>query len=215
MQKKHALVLGATGATGRELVKQLLAHPAFGTVSIFIRNKPDIEHNKLKVYEIDFSRLYDYKNLIAGDVLFSALGTTLKDAGNKAKQYKVDYTYQYELAKMASENKVNHYSLVSSYGANKNSWFFYLKTKGALEEEVKKLSFTSTHIFQPPTLIRQADLLRPTERRGIRMLNMLNRVGILTSQKPLSVSVLAKKMIDEAEQNAQGKTVYQPKDIEL
>jgi uncharacterized protein YbjT (DUF2867 family) len=215
MNKQHALVLGATGATGRELVAQLLANPAFDEVSIFVRKKPDLEHQKLKVHEIDFSKRFDYKSLVVGDVLFSALGTTLKDAGNKTKQYEVDYTYQYEFAKMASENGVNYYSLVSSYGANKNSWFFYLKTKGALEEEVKKLSFTSTHIFQPPTLIRQADLLRPTERRGIRMLNMLNRVGILTSQKPLSVSVLAKKMIDEAQRNTQGKTVYQPKDIEL
>lgn len=215
MNKQHALVLGATGATGRELVAQLLANPAFGEVSIFVRKKPDLEHQKLKVHEIDFSKRFDYKSLVVGDVLFSALGTTLKDAGNKTKQYEVDYTYQYEFAKMASENGVNYYSLVSSYGANKNSCFFYLKTKGDLEEEIKKLSFTSTHIFQPPTLIRQADLLRPKERRGIRMLNMLNRVGILTSQKPLSVSVLAKKMIDEVLHNKQGKTTYQPKDIEL
>jgi uncharacterized protein YbjT (DUF2867 family) len=215
MNKQHALVLGATGATGRELVAQLLANPAFDEVSIFVRKKPDLEHQKLKVHEIDFSKRFDYKSLVVGDVLFSALGTTLKDAGNKTKQYEVDYTYQYEFAKMASENGVNYYSLVSSYGANKNSCFFYLKTKGDLEEEIKKLSFTSTHIFQPPTLIRQADLLRPRERRGIRMLNMLNRVGILTSQKPLSVSVLAKKMIDEVLHNKQGKTTYQPKDIEL
>jgi uncharacterized protein YbjT (DUF2867 family) len=215
MNKQHALVLGATGATGRELVAQLLANPAFDEVSIFVRKKPDLEHQKLKVHEIDFSKRFDYKSLVVGDVLFSALGTTLKDAGNKTKQYEVDYTYQYEFAKMASENGVNYYSLVSSYGANKNSCFFYLKTKGDLEEEIKKLSFTSTHIFQPPTLIRQADLLRPKERRGIRMLNMLNRVGILTSQKPLSVSVLAKKMIDEVLHNKQGKTTYQPKDIEL
>ncbi len=215
MKTQHALVLGATGATGRELVAQVRANPAFGEVSIFVRKKPDLEHQKLKVHEIDFSKRFDYKSLVVGDVLFSALGTTLKDAGNKTKQYEVDYTYQYEFAKMASENGVNYYSLVSSYGANKNSCFFYLKTKGDLEEEIKKLSFTSTHIFQPPTLIRQADLLRPKERRGIRMLNMLNRVGILTSQKPLSVSVLAKKMIDEVLHNKQGKTTYQPKDIEL
>ena len=213
MNKQHALVLGATGATGRELVLQLLAHPAFREVSIFVRNKPDLEHHKLKIYEIDFSKLNSYNNLVVGDVLFSALGTTLKDAGSKAKQYEVDYTYQYEFAKMASENRVNHYSLVSSIGANKDAWFFYLKTKGALENEVKKLSFTSTHVFQPPTLIRQADLLRPTEKRGIRILNTLNRFGILRSQKPLSVTVLAKKMIDEVIHNRLGTTTYQPKDI--
>ena len=86
--------------------------------------------------------------------------------------------------------------------------------KGALEDEVKKLSFTSTHVFQPPTLIRQADLLRPTEKRGIRMLNTLNRFGILRSQRPLSVSVLAKKMIDEVQHNTKGVNIYQPKDID-
>ena len=213
MNKQHALVLGATGATGRELVLQLLAHPAFGEVSIFVRKKPDLEHHKLKIHEIDFSKLNSYKNLVVGDVLFSALGTTLKDAGSKAKQYEVDYTYQYEFAKMASENRVNHYSLVSSTGANKDAWFFYLITKGALEEEIKKLPFKSIKIYQPPTLIRQADLLRPAEKRGIRMLNTLNRFGILRSQKPLSVSALAKKMIDEVQHNTQGINIYQPKDI--
>ena len=206
-------MLGATGATGRELVIQLLAHPAFGEVSIFVRKKPDLEHHKLKIHEIDFSKLNSYKNLVVGDVLFSALGTTLKDAGSKAKQYEVDYTYQYEFAKMASENGVNHYLLVSSTGANKDAWFFYLKTKGALEEEIKKLSFKSIKIYQPPTLIRQADLLRPAEKRGILILNTLNRFGILRSQKPLLVTVLAKKMIDEVLHNKQGKTTYQIRDI--
>ncbi|MGB2013669.1 MAG: NAD(P)H-binding protein [Flavobacteriaceae bacterium] len=213
MNKQHAIVLGATGATGRELVTQLLAHPSFDEVSIFVRKKPDFEHQKLKVHEIDFSKLSNYKNLVVGDVLFSALGTTRKVAGSKANQYEVDYTYQYEFAKMASENGVNHYALVSSTGANKDAWFFYLKTKGALEEEIKKLPFKSIKIYQPPTLIRQADLLRPAEKRGLRILNTLNRFGILRSQKPLSVSVLAKKMIDEVLCNKQGKTTYQPKDI--
>jgi hypothetical protein len=126
----------------------------------------------------------------------------------------VDYTYQYEFAKMASENGVNHYALVSSTGANKDSCFFYLKMKGALEEEIKKLSFTAIQIFQPQTLIRQTDLLRPAEKRVIRMLNTLNRFGTLRSQKPLPVSVLAKKMIDGTQHNTQDITIYRPKDIE-
>ena len=94
MNKQHAMVLGATGATGRELVTQLLAHPSFDEVSIFVRKKPDLEHQKLKVHQIDFSKLSNYKNLVVGDVLFSALGTTRKVAGSKANQYEVDYTYQ-------------------------------------------------------------------------------------------------------------------------
>lgn len=214
MQQQHAIVLGATGATGRALVQQLLDHPGFGSVSIFVRKTPDLEHKKLKVHEIDFSKLKEYKNLIFGDVLFSAMGTTRKNAGSKSNQYEVDYTYQYEFAKMASDNGVDKYSLVSSYGANKKSLFFYFKIKGALEEKIKKLSFQSIHIFQPSSLIRQPDLLRPTEKKLIWVMSKLSRIGFLESQRPLAVDTLAKKMIAEAVQNSRSIEVFQHKNIE-
>jgi len=213
MQQQHAIVLGATGATGRALVQQLLEHPAFGSVTIFVRKAPALTHEKLKVHVIDFSKLQTYKNLIVGDVLFSALGTTRKDAGSKAKQYEVDYTYQYEFAKMALNNEVDHYALVSSYGADETSLFFYLKIKGALEEAIKKLSFQSICIYQPPSLIRQPDLLRPAEKRAIWMMKKLSRIWFLRSQQPLSVATLAEKMIAEAVQQTKGAKVFLPKDI--
>ena len=213
MQQQHAIVLGATGATGRALLQQLLEHPAFGSVTIFVRKAPALTHEKLKVHVIDFSKLQTYKNLIVGDVLFSALGTTRKDAGSKAKQYEVDYTYQYEFAKMALNNGVDHYALVSSYGADETSMFFYLKIKGALEEAIKKLSFQSICIYQPPSLIRQPDLLRPAEKRAIWMMKKLSRVWFLRSLQPLSVATLAEKMIAEAVQQTKGVKVFLPKDI--
>ena len=213
MQQQHAIVLGATGATGRELVQQLLEHPAFGSVTIFVRKAPALTHEKLKVHVIDFSKLQTYKNLIVGDVLFSAMGTTRKDAGSKAKQYEVDYTYQYEFAKMSLNNEVDHYALVSSYGADETSLFFYLKIKGALEEAIKKLSFQSICIYQPPSLIRQPDLLRPAEKRAIWMMKKLSRIWFLRSQQPLSVATLAEKMIAEAVQQTKGVKVFLPKDI--
>jgi uncharacterized protein YbjT (DUF2867 family) len=214
MEKLQAIVLGATGATGQELVRQLLTDTDFSKVSIFVRSRPHIEHDKLTVHEIDFTRLSEYKELLTGDVLFSALGTTLKDAGSKAQQYLVDFTYQYEVAKMASENGVHSYSLVSSAGANKRSIFFYPKIKGALEEAVKKLDFEGIQIFQPPLLIRQPDLMRPAEKIGIKIINVINRIGLLISQRPLSVSDLAAKMINEIKSgNKTGITTYRPKDI--
>ena len=104
MLNLDSIVIGATGATGKELVVRLLEDSDFSSVSIFVRKKPAISHKKLKIYKIDFSKIGDYRELIKGDVLFSCLGTTLKTVGSKVKQYKVDYTYQYEFAKYASEN---------------------------------------------------------------------------------------------------------------
>jgi len=196
MEKLNALVIGATGATGQEIVSQLLEDDSFNSVSIFVRKEPNITHSKLKTYVIDFSKLEEYKELIKGDVLFSCLGTTLRDAGSKEKQYLVDYTYQYEFAKIASDNGVPIYSLISSTGANENSPFFYPKIKGKLEEAVKKLPFKIVQIFQPPTLIRQKNLIRLGEKIGIKIFGFLNSFGILKSQKPLPVSNLAKVMID-------------------
>ena len=78
MKKLHALILGSTGATGRELVKLLLEDSNFSQVSLFVRRPVDIEHEKITIYKIDFTRLNEYNSVVQGDVLFSALGTTKK-----------------------------------------------------------------------------------------------------------------------------------------
>ena len=210
----EALVIGATGATGRELVNKLLLDDDFSQVTIFVRTATNIKHKKLKIHEIEFKELEKYKDLIKGDILFSALGTTKKDAGGKEQQHEIDYTYQYEFAKIAAENGVSNYSLVSSVGANAKSSFFYPKIKGALEEAVKKLDFKKIDIFQPPMLIRQPDLIRDGEKSGIKILNRLNKIGILKSQKPLAVEALAEKMLKMAKTLSKEKTTtYLPKDL--
>ena len=179
MKNKHALILGGTGATGQELVKLLLKDSTFGKVSMFVRRKINIQNKKLSIHVIDFSRLDDYADLIIGDVLFSALGTTLSDAGSKTNQHLVDFEYQYNFAKIASNNGTDIFSLVSSYGANPNSIFFYPKLKGKLEHEIKSLCFKNIQIFQPPFLIRQPDLIRPIERIGVRFFNILAKISFL------------------------------------
>ncbi len=214
MTKLHALVLGATGATGQEMVKLLIEDTNFSHVSLFVRRKIDIDHAKLTIHKIDFSRLDKYNSLIEGDILFSALGTTKKEAGGKKEQFLVDYTYQYEFAKIALENGVSHYSLVSSFGANKNSIFFYPKIKGALEYSIKRLKFNKIHIFQPPSLIRQPDLMRSEEKYSIKLFQVMNKLGFLKSFKPLLVQDLAMKIINESKLNQQeGITIYTSKDL--
>ena len=86
--------------------------------------------------------------------------------------------------------------------------------KGNLEEDIIKLGFKKTYIFQPPLLIRHSNLMRPGEKIGIKILNIINRIGLFKSQKPLSVLELAKKMVNETKiKNTLSVNVYKPSDI--
>ena len=209
-----ALVIGSTGATGTELTKQLIEHEEFTEVRVFVRNVPKINHPKLNVHKVDFNEISSWSDQLTGDVLFLAMGTTLKTAGSKEAQYKVDVTYQYEVAKAAAKNNVSKLILVSSVGASSNSIFFYPKIKGKLEEMVKKLNFKSICILRPPVIDRGESMMRPTERKTIAFIKRLNKFGLLVSQKPITSFFLARKMVELVNKETIDKTIIlEPKDI--
>ncbi len=195
MEKYTALVIGATGATGKVLVEQLIKDSDCRLIKVFVRKKLSFENHKLEQIITDFEQLQNRSEDIQGDVLFSALGTTLKQAGSKEAQYKVDFTYQYDFAKIASANGVIQYVLISSSGASANAFMFYPKMKGELEEAVKKLPFKTIHIFQPGMLKRNMDDGRFFEKLAVKVFEGLNNIGMLLSQKPMPVATLAKAMI--------------------
>ncbi|MGE8512747.1 MAG: NAD(P)H-binding protein [Chryseobacterium culicis] len=198
-----ALVIGATGATGKDLVNQLLNDKEFDEVDIFVRKPIDIQNNKLKVHVVNFEKPEEWKDMVKGDVAFSCLGTTLKDAGSKEAQKKVDFDYQYEFAKAAKENEVEDYILVSAYGANPQSKIFYSRMKGELEEAVKQLHFNKITIFKPGMLERK-DSERTGEVLGSRIIKFANKLGLLESQKPLPTDILAKAMINSSKIKSNG-----------
>ncbi len=152
---------------------------------------------------MDFEQPNEWKNLVKGDVAFSCLGTTLKTAGSKEAQKKVDVDYQYNFAKIARENGVEDYILVSAYGANSKSKIFYSRMKGELEDEVKKLHFNKITIFQPGMLERK-NTQRTGEVLGGKIIKFANKFGMLESQKPLPTSVLAQAMINSAKIKSNG-----------
>ena len=208
----HALLIGATGATGNDLLASLLKDPSFHQVEVFVRRNLNVIHEKLKVHIINFDKPEEWKHLVKGHVLFSCLGTTLKTAGSKQAQWKIDYDYQYQFAKAAKENNVPCYVLVSSVSASPDSTIFYLKMKGQLEVAVKALNFPSLHIFNPPVLIRK-NSNRFAEVAGWKLIKLLNKIGLLRSQKPLETETLAQAMLNAAKRNISGATYYKNQDI--
>lgn len=198
-----ALVIGATGATGKDLVNELLGDPDFTEVHLFVRKTLNFNNPKAKVHLVDFNQPEEWKNLVKGDVAFSCMGTTLKAAGSKEAQRKVDVDYQYNFAKSARENNVDDFVLVSAYGATSKSKMFYSKIKGELEDKIKALQFPKLTIFQPGMLDRK-DSERFAEAVGGNVIKFINKLGILKNQKPLPTKVLAQAMVNASKIKSNG-----------
>lgn len=191
------LIIGATGATGKDLLAKLLEDDTYSEVHCFVRKPMSISHPKLHAHVVNFETPKAWVDLLHGDVAFSCLGTTLAVAGNKDAQWRVDYDYQYTFAQQCRTNGVPTFVLVSAAGATAQSKLFYNRMKGALEEAVKKLNFPRLLIFQPSILIR------PKSNRGgenitVKVISFLNKLGILGRYKPMPTAILAERMRKEA-----------------
>ena len=152
MKNKTAILIGATGLVGSHVLKELHDNIDIGQILIFGRRSVKTKHGKVKEYIIDFDQIENYKTLIRGDVLFSCLGTTLKAAGSKENQFKVDVTYQDEFAKIAADNRIPAYYLISAPGADKKSKFFYsLTPKVEMEFEAAQNRYLGLNNTETPT----------------------------------------------------------------
>jgi uncharacterized protein YbjT (DUF2867 family) len=194
MMGKTALVIGATGLVGEQLVLLLLDHPEFEKVVVFGRRKSGLNHTKLEEKLINFDQPESWNDLVKGDVAFSSLGTTIKTAKTKENQYRVDYTYQFEFAKAASQNGVPAFVLVSSLGADPKSSVFYSRMKGELDEAVAKLPFRKTIVVRPSILDGNRKEKRPLEKISLAIMRGLTKI-VLKKYKPTPVDLLAARMI--------------------
>ena len=198
-----ALIIGATGATGKDLVTQLLADDTYSEVHCFVRKPMNLTHPKLHTHVVDFDTPDAWSDLLHGDVAFSCLGTTLAVAGSKDAQWRVDYDYQYAFAEHCKNNGVPTFVLVSAAGAKAQSKLFYNHMKGALEEAVKKLNFPRLLIFQPSVLIRSNND-RGAENFSVKAIHFLNKIGLFKHSRPMPTEILAEKMLSAVYNSPKG-----------
>ena len=152
------LLAGSTGFLGNEILR-ILGVKDISTIALGRRTIPNLP-DSVEELIIDFNNIktitfpsIDHVYLSLGYPLYyqnvmGFMGPTLKK-----KFFEVDFTYQIEIAKKAKNVGARSISLISAVGADPNSWNYYLKTKGMLEEEIIKLEFESTNIFRPGHLM--------------------------------------------------------------
>jgi len=184
-------------------------------VKVFVRRSINISNPKLEEHIVNFDEISKWRDKITGDELYSAMGTTIKKAGSKEAQYKIDVTYQYEFAKAASENGVKNYFLVSSSGANEKSKLFYMRIKGELEEKVKLLPFNKIRIFRPSLLVGEREAKRFGEKAAERLLKIVVPLfPFLKNQRPIEGDKVARAMIVSANEDDKERIkIFEPLEI--
>ena len=192
--KLTANVIGATGLVGKQLVNMLLEDKNFEKVRIFTRRETGLSHAKLEQHIVDFRKSETWERQLVGDVLFSALGTTLKQAGSREKQYEIDFTFNHNFATKAKENGIESYVLVSSVGANAKSGIFYTRMKGELDESVSKIGFKNLAVLRPASLTGNRAQRRLAEELSIPVAHFITRF-VFKKYRPISDETVAKAMI--------------------
>lgn len=197
--KLNAIVIGATGEVGKAIVKELVKRSQFEKVTLIVRRQlelpsPETDENYRKIEQklVDFEKLSESAEAFKGHhVGFSALGTTRGKSG-AAGFYRVDHDYVVESAKLTKEGGCKHFHLVSSGGANKNSSFLYMKTKGETEDEVSKMGFERVSIYRPSLLLVD----RVEKRTFESILQAIARTMDFGRWMSIDVPVLSKAIVD-------------------
>ena len=212
-----AVIIGATGAVGKEILKEVLNQDYYNKVYILgrksIENFPD--NDKLEKIVVDFENLDFNTDILNGSDVFAALGTTIKIAKTKENQKKIDLDYTVNFAKLC-EGKVKSFNVVSALGATSKSKNFYTSIKGKLEDELSKLDLGVLRIYRPSLLIAKRNDKRLAEEIFMKLAPIFKKilVGGLDKYKPIEVEVLGKAIVDNTIGNKK-EGVYHYSDLKI
>ncbi|PKQ61692.1 nucleoside-diphosphate sugar epimerase [Labilibaculum filiforme] len=154
---KRAILLGASGLTGKILLNRLLEDETYDSIRIFTRRSLGLKHDKLKEYVVDLLQLENYKADFVGDEVFCCIGTTAKKTKDKAIYRKIDFGIPATAASLAKANGIKSFLVISALGANAESTIFYNKTKGEMEQAVLGQEIINTYIVRPSLIKGKRD----------------------------------------------------------
>ena len=211
---KTALLFGSSGLIGGHLLNQLIQNNNYSKIKIFVRSELEINNPKVEIIKIDFNNLENHIEDIKGDDCFFCIGTTKQNSKDKNEYQRVELEIPKEIAKIAKSNLVNSFIFVSALYANPKSSGKYVRFKGLVEEELKRLNFLKLVLMRPSFLMGDRKEKRIGEKIGIFVFKLLSPLllGPLKKMRPIHSETVAKAMIRAANENLE-KNIFESNEI--
>ncbi len=216
LSQKTAIVFGATGLIGSYLVALLCESDHYKQVISFSRKPSGFSDPKLSEHISDLGNLNDIASEITGNDLYCCLGTTIKKAGTKEKFKKIDFDMPVGLAKIAAQNKIRNFTVVSSIGADAKSSSFYLCTKGQMEQGVMQCDIPKISIVRPSMLTGPRKEFRFGEAVGKVAMTIFNplMIGKFRKYRSIHAENVASAMIAISENYPEGVRIYESDELQ-
>jgi len=197
MNQKTAIVLGGTGLTGNLLINKLLADDSYACIKLFSRKASGIKSEKIEEFVGDLFQLEHFKNDFTADEVFCCIGTTSAKTRDRVVYKAIDFGIPSTAARLARENNIPTFLVISSMGANTRSSIFYSRTKGEMEQAVLGEKIPHTYILQPSLIMGNRDERRMGESVGAAVLKFTNvvLVGRLKKYRAIEADCIAAAMI--------------------
>ncbi|REG82774.1 NAD-dependent epimerase/dehydratase family protein [Algoriphagus antarcticus] len=217
---KIALISGASGLVGKEVLHQLFKNEAYDYVLSIGRRKLAIKQKKLVQIEGDMAKIasWDWEDKITSQSLsgeyysltesltnktaevhaFSSLGTTIKQAGSKEKFFAIDHDLVIAFAGWAKKLGASKFLYVSASGADAKSSIFYSQTKGKTEEDIKAIGFDYVGLFRPSLLMGNRNEFRLGEQAAQILMKPLIWLKLFKNIRPIYDYQVAKALVKTA-----------------
>ena len=204
------ILVGSSGLIGSNLLSELIQSEAISEILLLVRRSTDVSSSKVKELIVNFEKPNSYSIDIQADIIYSCLGTTKSETPNSSLYRQIDLEYPLNLAKLGQKNGVAQFHIISSLGADAGSSNSYLKLKGELEQELKKLTISSLHIYQPSFLIgeRKKDRLADKIMKPVfRLIDPL-LIGSLKKYRSIKAADVARVMLNQSIKDLKGTFTY-------
>ncbi|TXD84090.1 nucleoside-diphosphate sugar epimerase [Subsaximicrobium wynnwilliamsii] len=195
--KKTAIILGATGLTGGILLQKLIDDERYEQIKLFSRSKMEGLPSKVTQYIGDLLELEQFRSDFIADEVFCCIGTTTNKTPDKTLYKQIDYGIPVNAAKLAKDNGISTFLVISAMGADQNSSVFYNKTKGEMERDVLQQQIKKTYILRPALIDGNRDEKRAMESIGLALFKLIDPLllGPLKKYKMIAAETIAQTML--------------------